>query len=90
MAPAVKGKWRCQMHGGAEGSGAPNGNSNLLDQSFGPDACLRSIPPEARVDEKDMHGNSRGGLDPIIFSEVLPEANLGAPAAQFVCESSNS
>ena len=27
-APAVHGKSRCRMHGGASGSGAPRGNSN--------------------------------------------------------------
>ena len=30
MAPAVKGKRRCRMHGGAPGSGAPRGNKNAL------------------------------------------------------------
>lgn len=29
-APAVKGKARCRMHGGAKGSGAPKGNQNAL------------------------------------------------------------
>ena len=29
-APAVAGKKRCRMHGGAEGSGAPRGNTNAL------------------------------------------------------------
>ena len=29
-APAVKGKLRCRMHGGANGSGAPIGNANAL------------------------------------------------------------
>lgn len=29
-APAVHGKARCRMHGGAKGSGAPVGNSNAL------------------------------------------------------------
>jgi glucans biosynthesis protein len=28
--PAVSGKARCRMHGGAKGSGAPKGNSNAL------------------------------------------------------------
>ena len=28
--PAVQGKKRCRMHGGAEGSGAPKGNQNAL------------------------------------------------------------
>lgn len=29
-APAVQGKRRCRMHGGAAGSGAPRGNKNAL------------------------------------------------------------
>jgi uncharacterized protein YjcR len=29
-APAVNGKARCRMHGGANGSGAPKGNQNAL------------------------------------------------------------
>jgi hypothetical protein len=28
--PAVEGKKRCRMHGGATGSGAPSGNKNAL------------------------------------------------------------
>lgn len=28
--PAVHGRKRCRMHGGAKGSGAPRGNSNAL------------------------------------------------------------
>jgi len=30
QAPAVSGKKRCRMHGGAKGSGAPDGNQNAL------------------------------------------------------------
>jgi hypothetical protein len=30
MSPAVGGKRRCRMHGGAPGSGAPRGNTNAL------------------------------------------------------------
>jgi uncharacterized protein YjcR len=30
QAPAVSGKARCRMHGGAKGSGAPKRNSNAL------------------------------------------------------------
>lgn len=29
-APAVRGKTRCRMHGGAPGSGAPKGNRNAV------------------------------------------------------------
>ena len=32
--PAVHGKKRCRMHGGAEGSGAPVGNKNALKNGF--------------------------------------------------------
>jgi len=34
MSPAVSGKKRCRMHGGAEGSGAPRGNKNALKHGF--------------------------------------------------------
>jgi hypothetical protein len=30
MSPAVSGKARCRMHGGAPGSGPPRGNQNAL------------------------------------------------------------
>ena len=30
QSPAVAGKRRCRMHGGAKGSGAPKGNKNAL------------------------------------------------------------
>ena len=30
MSPAVRGKKRCRMHGGARGSGAPRGNQNAV------------------------------------------------------------
>jgi uncharacterized protein YjcR len=34
MSPAVSGKRRCRMHGGATGSGAPRGNQNALKHGF--------------------------------------------------------
>ncbi len=34
QSPAVKGKNRCRMHGGAAGSGAPLGNKNALKHGF--------------------------------------------------------
>ncbi len=33
-APAVSGKKRCRMHGGAAGVGAPKGNQNALKQGI--------------------------------------------------------
>ena len=32
--PAVRGKRRCRMHGGAPGSGAPGGNQNACKQGL--------------------------------------------------------
>ncbi len=32
--PAVHGKKRCRMHGGAKGTGAPRGNQNALKHGF--------------------------------------------------------
>jgi uncharacterized protein YjcR len=34
MSPAVRGKKRCRMHGGALGSGAPKGNRNAVKHGF--------------------------------------------------------
>lgn len=34
QAPAVAGKARCRMHGGAAGSGAPKGNQNALRHGY--------------------------------------------------------
>lgn len=34
QAPAVTGKKRCRMHGGAAGSGAPKGNTNALKHGW--------------------------------------------------------
>ena len=33
-APALRGKARCRMHGGAAGSGAPVGNDNAVKHGF--------------------------------------------------------
>ena len=40
QAPAVSGKARCRMHGGARGSGAPIGNSNALKHGMYTKAAL--------------------------------------------------
>ena len=40
--PAVRGKERCRMHGGAKGSGAPKGNQNALKRgAYTKDALQR-------------------------------------------------
>jgi uncharacterized protein YjcR len=55
MSPAVSGKKRCRMHGGAPGSGAPRGNKNALKHGrFTREAIeerrqLRALLRESRV-----------------------------------------
>lgn len=34
QSPAVNGKKRCRMHGGAKGTGAPQGNQNALKTGY--------------------------------------------------------
>jgi hypothetical protein len=52
--PAVAGKKRCRMHGGAKGSGAPRGNTNALTHgaytrgALQRRAQMRSLLREAR------------------------------------------
>ncbi|MGA8689941.1 MAG: HGGxSTG domain-containing protein [Methyloceanibacter sp.] len=52
--PAVGGKARCRMHGGAKGSGAPRGNQNAAThgtytkEAFRQRAEMREIFREAR------------------------------------------
>jgi uncharacterized protein YjcR len=58
--PAVRGKNRCRMHGGAAGSGAPKGNQNALRHGlFTRDAIqereqARALINEARKLLKDL------------------------------------
>ncbi len=40
-APAVGGRQRCRMHGGAKGGGAPRGNRNRLTHGFYTAASVR-------------------------------------------------
>jgi len=53
-APAVFGKGRCRMHGGAKGSGAPKENKNALKhgtytrEAFRQRAALRDLIAEAQ------------------------------------------
>lgn len=39
--PAVRGKRRCRMHGGAAGSGAPTGNRNALKHGVTTKAAIQ-------------------------------------------------
>jgi glucans biosynthesis protein len=61
-APAVTGKKRCRMHGGAKGSGAPRGNRNALKHGvFTKDAIerrafLRKQIREAQKLLKELRG----------------------------------
>src|SRR5262249_52286110 len=55
MSPAVSGKSRCRMHGGAAGSGAPRGNKNALKhgrfagEAFAERRLVRSLLQESRA-----------------------------------------
>jgi uncharacterized protein YjcR len=42
QSPAVSGKKRCRMHGGADGSGAPKGNQNALKHGRYTKAAIES------------------------------------------------
>ena len=53
MAPAVRGKLRCRMHGGAPGSGAPLGNQNALKHGARSKAALRR-----RVEMRELFGET--------------------------------
>lgn len=48
QSPAVRGKRRCRMHGGAPGSGAPKGNLNAFKHG--------NYRKEAIEERKEMHG----------------------------------
>jgi hypothetical protein len=51
-APAVRGKRRCRMHGGARGSGAPLGNHNARRHGlFTGDAIAERKQMQALLDE---------------------------------------
>jgi uncharacterized protein YjcR len=55
MSPAVSGKRRCRMHGGAAGSGAPRGNENALKhgrftrEAYEDRRLVRSLLQESRA-----------------------------------------
>jgi uncharacterized protein YjcR len=55
MAPAVLGKARCRMHGGAKGSGAPKGNRNALKHG--------AYSAEARAFNEQVRDLLRAGKD---------------------------
>jgi hypothetical protein len=57
MAPAVSGKRRCRMHGGAFGSGAPRGNSNALKHGL----CTAEAIKKDRI-LRDLHKQARKQL----------------------------
>ena len=58
--PAVSGKKRCRMHGGAAGSGAPRGNANALKhgayttEALNRRAQMRSLIREAQKLLRDL------------------------------------
>ena len=59
MAPAVKEKRRCRMHGGAPGSGAPPGNKNALKTGF----HTREVKAQRKIEQKEMRSLVRDSRD---------------------------
>ena len=53
QSPAVYGKQRCRMHGGAVGSGAPKGNTNALKHGAYRGALL-NLKKQAREVLKEL------------------------------------
>ena len=60
QAPAVAGRKRCRMHGGAKGSGAPQGNKNALKhgmytaEAIAAQKKLRALMKEAEDTLKEL------------------------------------
>jgi uncharacterized protein YjcR len=60
--PAVSGKKRCRMHGGAEGSGAPTGNQNALKHGL--------YTREALAERKALRDLIREATDTLVKFEL--------------------
>ncbi len=56
QAPAVRGKARCRMHGGARGTGAPIGNTHALKHGMYTKAALEE-PRAVRSLIREMEGS---------------------------------
>jgi hypothetical protein len=65
--PAVRGKRRCRMHGGAPRSGAPIGNKNALRHGhYTAEAIawrrgLADVPPPLQAELRDARSSGNGG-----------------------------
>ncbi len=63
QAPAVRGRKRCRMHGGADGSGAPKGNQNALKhgrftrQAIEDRRMIRALIKEANAHINDIEAS---------------------------------
>ena len=61
QSPAVQGKKRCRMHGGAPGSGAPKGNKNALKHGLYTKEAIeeqKALKAFIREAEKKLEGIS--------------------------------
>ena len=68
--PAVNGKKRCRMHGGAKGSGAPRGNKNAL--STGPTLEKPFSGAPKCVISFERHGScSRSSLSDAVMAAII-------------------
>ena len=78
-APAVNGKKRCRMHGGAPGSGAPRGNQNALKHGRYTRQAIarrREQRPQLREAKRLFRQLFRGRIPDALFDELFRDDNI--------------
>lgn len=85
-APAVSGKKRCRMHGGAAGSGAPIGNQNALkDGRYTAEALQFTAEMRVlRTQMRQVHKRLRPRAIPVRYRRVLAREGYTLEAQRFV------
>ena len=68
--PAVRGKKRCRMHGGARGSGAPAGNRNAVKEGL-----FTRVAIQERCQANALWREARGLLDAL--NDSTPRGRRG-------------
>jgi hypothetical protein len=69
LAPALKSKRRCRMHGGGPGSGAPQGNTNALKTGL----HTRELKTRRRAERQKMRSLLRHARDLIEQARRKPQ-----------------
>jgi hypothetical protein len=87
ISPAVGGKRRCHLHGGAAGSGAPRGNKNALKhgrftrEAYEERQLVRSLVQESRaLISKIRPPASRRRSISVLFAVSFSQSDAGAAA----------